>query len=804
MRTMVARPGSDDEDDRRALHEEIARLPEKYRAAVLLCDIEECTRQEAAGQLGWTPGTVASRLARGRALLRDRLVRRGFASAVAPTALLAACRAEAAVPEGLLAATIRTATSLGSGGAAPAAVALASAALRTSARLKVVSAALVASAGLSVAGAALLSTDGPADNPKAAMPAPPARRDAPAPAVAAAPAPEPSGTVPVSGRVVDPDGKPIPGARVDVIAVNRRRAGDVDVYRRFTRLGSGTSRADGTFGFDVPRTSSSRIEQLFVMAVAPGRALDGDVVAADAARLEATIEVGPPIPIRGRLIDLEGRPAAGIRLRAVDVAGLRFGSGLNRLDIPWDAWPRPITTDAAGRFTVPGMDRMSSVNLEVEDARYARQEFKFDQGDDGRAAEKTFVLAPARVLDARVVYDDGRPAPGVRLLARGSFKDHRWDDGSRGVTDRDGRARVVLGEGDSYRITARPADGEPYLARDLDLDWPTGSLRQEREIKLRRGVPVRGRLVEAGSGRPVAGARVEYLQVHRDNPLWIGYGAEAPSGPDGTFAVVVPRGPGDLLVGAADPDYLHVRTSYNTLGSGRQPSFEMYPDALAHLDLGPDAKGHDVALTLRRGVTVPCRVVGPDGQPVARALAFGRSYVPYSQYSFHFIGFNGNPPILPVVGGRLEVPGLDPEAPSTVYVLDPVRQLGATVALSGASAKDGPATIRLVPCGSLKTRFTDPGGKPVAGRGATDLSLVVTPGADFIDTNVSAGKALADLVYHSNLDRDRPDVIKSDADGNVTYVNLIPGASYKIGGHEFTAESGKATTLSVVVPRDAD
>ena len=72
------------------------------------------------------------------------------------------------------------------------------------------------------------------------------------------------------------------------------------------------------------------------------------------------------------------------------------------------------------------------------------------------------------------------------------------------------------------------AEGEPYLSREVDLNWPSGSLRQEREIKLRRGLVVRGRLVEEPSGRPVAGARVEYLQVHRDNPLWIGYGAEKP------------------------------------------------------------------------------------------------------------------------------------------------------------------------------------------------------------------------------------------------------------------------------------
>jgi len=61
-----------------ALDEELARLPEPCRAALVLCCLEGRTRDEAASQLGWPLGTLKRRLARGRQVLAQRLRRRGY------------------------------------------------------------------------------------------------------------------------------------------------------------------------------------------------------------------------------------------------------------------------------------------------------------------------------------------------------------------------------------------------------------------------------------------------------------------------------------------------------------------------------------------------------------------------------------------------------------------------------------------------------------------------------------------------------------------------------------------------------
>jgi RNA polymerase sigma factor (sigma-70 family) len=65
-----------------ALHDEVSRLPERYRVPVVLCDLEGLTHNEAARRMRCPVGTISVRLSRARDRLRDRLTRRG----VAPTA----------------------------------------------------------------------------------------------------------------------------------------------------------------------------------------------------------------------------------------------------------------------------------------------------------------------------------------------------------------------------------------------------------------------------------------------------------------------------------------------------------------------------------------------------------------------------------------------------------------------------------------------------------------------------------------------------------------------------------------------
>ncbi len=94
------------------LDEELHRLPERYRAPLLLCYYEGLARDEAARRLGWSFGTLCRRLAEGRDTLRRRLERRGAALGAGLLAAGAPEALTATVPPALVRATVAAAAAL--------------------------------------------------------------------------------------------------------------------------------------------------------------------------------------------------------------------------------------------------------------------------------------------------------------------------------------------------------------------------------------------------------------------------------------------------------------------------------------------------------------------------------------------------------------------------------------------------------------------------------------------------------------------------------------------------------------------
>jgi RNA polymerase sigma factor (sigma-70 family) len=110
---VAGEPAHLETDVRPLLDQELNRLPEMYRVAVVLCDLEGRTRKEAADRLGVAVGTLSGRLTTAHRLLAKRLARRGLAnSSIALAAVLSQESASAGVPLPLVMTTVENATAV--------------------------------------------------------------------------------------------------------------------------------------------------------------------------------------------------------------------------------------------------------------------------------------------------------------------------------------------------------------------------------------------------------------------------------------------------------------------------------------------------------------------------------------------------------------------------------------------------------------------------------------------------------------------------------------------------------------------
>jgi beta-lactamase regulating signal transducer with metallopeptidase domain/5-hydroxyisourate hydrolase-like protein (transthyretin family) len=641
----------------------------------------------------------------------------------------------------------------------------------------------------------------------------------------------------VRGRVFGPNDKPAAGAHVAAIGTSNRRHRGGELDYDDDVLSQTTTDADGRFDLALDGVSSKSHKRVFLIARADGTGLAWRELDPDAGDVEASFELQAEAPIRGRLVDIEGQPADGVRLSvtAVVLAANEVwdpdGVGYRVFNTPPAAWPQPMPTGDDGGFAIHGVPPGHGVLIAIEASeRFAPQELSLNTGrpeqrseNDGTyrslvknlqpGEEAVLALAPAQIFEGVVRYEDtGQPAPHARLTIWASQQEFGGSMSSvPGKADAEGRYRIIPKPGIRFGLKAYPPDGAPYLTRTSpEVDWDDGAKTREVDISLPRGVMVRGKIMESNSDTPMAGATVQYEPEEANNPhyaddILTGWQGIELSNERGEFEIVVLPGPGRLLVHGPNDDFVIRETSSRERLRGRPGGRRNYAHAIERIDPDVGSEPVEVKIELQRSAKITGQLVDETGSPVEEAILISQLNIWPTDLEWRGDASKQ------VTGGRFELTGMKPQQECTVYFLDAKRRLGAKANL----VADGTSPIIVLkPCGRAAARFVDEEGQPRQDIRPT-IHMVVTPGPHKLDREAAdRGELAADSDFVVNIDRaNYLPAHATDRDGRLVYPALIPGAAYQFIRYddgkpsivkEFSVEPGQEIDLGEIVLEESN
>jgi RNA polymerase sigma factor (sigma-70 family) len=715
----------------------IDELPQRLREPIILHYFEGLRTEVIAQRLGCPRGTVLSRLARARDRLRRRLAHREFTlDAILPVTTVSRLSSGAAIPSTLIQTTVKAASCLALAGdfiddVVPTAVAnLAREGVRslTFARVRLAWVLVIlsmASAAIGLAMAASTFERGAA--PERAEPRKTIEQTQ-------------GESIAIRGLVVDPDGKPVAGASIQ-LGLPEVEPGMPGNPQHMT-----TSGVDGRFEasilravLDQPDVEHASFANRPVLA-ALARGLGPDWVKVDASTTGQELVLRlrrDDVPIEGRIVGLEGKPLPGLTVTVTHIAEysadllkkLRNNASafyptlwneMRNGIIVEKGGPNPVVnTTADGRFLLTGVgrDRVATVLIEgdpirqtfalvytTSDPAYTPLALPADIPRKLLGPRFDLMVVPGRVIEGVIRdRDTGRPIAGAKVRSS-------WGNATS-TSDAQGRYRIAGQPKGAENTLIVTVIGEPYIQVAKTIRDPAGSTPISIDIALKRGVWVIGKVTNRTDGRPVQ-AVVRYFPL-RDNPglkdcpeasflaKFPGNDPEFVSDADGRFrAIALPNG-GMLAVRTIERGYLNARPlTSRAAGNVLHPGNFMF-QMMDYQALVPISPGDVDAIvmpdiSLAPGPIQHIQAVGPDGRPVAGIRVSGHLRDSRA-------GEIKNVPLLSFVHpqpGRLE----------TIVILELKQSMGASVDIKGDEAD--PIRVVLQPVGTVTGRIVDEDDRP--------------------------------------------------------------------------------------------
>ncbi|HLN30607.1 MAG TPA: hypothetical protein VK395_22900, partial [Gemmataceae bacterium] len=561
------------------------------------------------------------------------------------------------------------------------------------------------------------------------------------------------------GRVLDPEGNPFGGAKLHLVALDSTNVKTLHVQT--------TGGVDGRFRISVPAAESrfyadDNFSKTCIVATAEGYGPAVTIPGAFTWAGDLVLRLArDDVPINGRVVDLQGRPLAGIKV-CVDRLSIPRAGDLT----PWlealeankqDGYPiefrfldsvslppamavfPTLVTDREGRFQLKGGGRERLVGLTFQGPTIV---FSIASGvsvmtrpgkpmhasmfaynpEGGKltyyGATFEHPAAPSRPI-VGVVRDKntGKPLAGVPIQSdKFAGINISGDSSVRTVTDKDGRYRLVgMPKGEGNLIKAAPAAGQPYLQDKQEVANSPGLDPVEVDFALKRGVLVKGRVLDKATGKPVF-ANVSYV-AFADNPRYKavpGFTAEPflQTKEDGTFELVAFPGRG-LLMARGWNDHYRMAVGADQIKDWRQDHMFLLTapylvdpttvHTLVEINPPKDAEPLPYNIRLDPGRMPGGTVVGPDGKPLIGTKALGLTAYGQSRIWTR----------APLKSAEFTVYGLDGADQREVVFFHEKKRLAGMLQVRG-NAK-GPLTVKLEPWGTVSGRLVTAEGKPRAG-----------------------------------------------------------------------------------------
>ena len=723
------------DDWQQVLHEEVARLSEKYRLPVLLCNLEGKTHAQAAACIEATVKAAAQ--------MSSTAMRIAIGEVVSTTAAALVRKSLRA----MLVGELKTLASV------------------------VMIVCVLGCIAWRVAASGQVEGRAPGAMPK------PRDLAAAIPVQAKTDGPNlPREATTFEGRVVDPEGQPIQGAALYLNSFRLKQTKNLPVRA--------TTGADGRFQFavspsefDTPDTDDSS-SPISIVARAKGYGFGVEKVRGDTKDLTLRL-VRDDVPIAGRIIDLEGRPVAGVTVRVLSVRATTTSSldqwlrALaerkefndledeflpNRLEGPAvpSFFPSEVSAED-GTVRIEGVGRERVANLRIDGRTIESKQFEVRTRpgetirvpDDKNLSEPDQITiygarfdhaaGPTRLIEGVVRdQDTGKPLTGI--MVRGNHSLGNPIVYVQSITDAQGYYRLIglprgregdvvavapcdflVNESTKAEMTVPPDEELPYLAVSVPVAKTpaTGTLRLD--IKMKRGTWVTGRVVDPATGKPVR-AQVDYF-VFSDSPAL----QAVPNlylesfhftRKDASFGRAVLSGPGLLAARAHGDRYLSAAGLGELKNQPTNGLLDTLPYQAAPTNYHVVAEinpAHGTAtltrdLVLQTGRSLTITAVGPDGKPLNELQIAG----------LKDMGYWETPP--PDAWAHT-VFDLKPGKARTLTFLHVKQRLAGQVILRGDETR--PQTVTLQPWSVLTGRVINRDGEPV---GECDLSGVNLPG----------------------------------------------------------------------------